>query len=457
MPEGACTEGPAEGPPPEGLAAPCCLPAPVLAALRLLTLLVFQVFFGLFLTLTTGWIGSLHTWCVVIFTAGFILHMGFCMCSDGWCAGSGAVSARRPGSSGPSSRKKEGPSAEFSAKKKNGRSPNRGILGANYGTVVPSTSPSGENDGAVAGTDTNVVDEERPPGVFCDEGKDRIGTPDLAVVVVEGTPLAVGSPAGLRALPSSAAVKIKTPGGTAPRTAPLVGGFGRLCFFLQYLVAIVAILGISFVGYLGGRGQQHPTTLLWGWWLGECLGILAIIWWAPLHLFAIRYDRAAHRAGNSSAKSGTRSSASADHQHSRACAPTAGSAWWSSSSDDGEEDLYVDQRTSSGFNSAPPTPFLPLWLWTFLCGVPTVYVWALPLLSRAGFAVDAREGVGFSISMYTSNPHATGALGGSFLFPCVLLWLADSGLISSESNPRWRFRRERHFFSNPMSMREVPK
>ena len=46
----------------------------------------------------------------------------------------------------------------------------------------------------------------------------------------------------------------------------------------------------------------------------------------------------------------------------------------------------------------------------FACVLPTLYLWTLPLLARAGFAVRGPDptGVGKSVSHYISSAPATG-------------------------------------------------
>ena len=60
----------------------------------------------------------------------------------------------------------------------------------------------------------------------------------------------------------------------------------------------------------------------------------------------------------------------------------------------------------------------------FACVLPTLYLWTLPLLARAGFAVRGPDptGVGKSVSHYISSAPATGLLAASFQWPIMQLW-----------------------------------
>ena len=366
----------------------CCLPKRVLAWLRLLSLIVFQTFFGLFLTFTTNWHWHQHIESVTTFVVAFILHLGFCMCTDGWCTG----------------RPNRQPSAATPAVERN------------YGSLGES---EGQNPEGRAGEDIGFGSQE------CN----TTSCSPRTVVVVEGTPL---DDTGCTAVAKneSGPCSRRRARSTECRGGVCGGGvrgcLGQTCFVLQYVVSIVAILGLLFLWLLSSL-HPAPKSLVWGFWLGESLGILAIIWWAPFHLFAMRYSE--------EEEDGEDCGESCDHvldhdggkdvEQIESEATMQNSPSKKVSEEAKSKNRFLKKTLRDNRVSYP-------WLWALLCVAPTLYVWSLPLLAvNNKFAVDAKEPIGYSVSMYTSNPHATGALGGAFLFPSVFLWLADSDLIES--------------------------
>jgi len=67
--------------------------------------------------------------------------------------------------------------------------------------------------------------------------------------------------------------------------------------------------------------------------------------------------------------------------------------------------------------------------------LPTMLIWSLPLLARAGFAENGPDptGVGYSVSKYISNARATGLMAGCFQFPIMQMW-DHHGITHFETN-----------------------